>query len=54
MERFALVGILCSHVMVAFIHRMVEGVKILDGVVEIPEIPERPLSFMLHSPSATD
>jgi len=54
MERFVLVGILCSHVMVAFRPRMVEAVKMLDGVAEIPEIPDRPLPFMLHSPSATD
>jgi hypothetical protein len=47
MERFFLVGILCSHVMVAIRPRM-EAVKMLDGVAEIPEIPDRPLSFMLH------
>jgi hypothetical protein len=54
MERFVLVGILCSHVMVAFRPRMVEAVKMLEGEAEIPEIPDRPLPLMLHGPSATD
>lgn len=54
MERFVLVGILCSHVMVAFRPRMVEAVRMLDGVGEIPEIPDRPLPFILHSRSDTE
>ena len=54
MERFVLVGILCSHVMVAFRPRMVEAVKMLQGEVEIPEIRDRPLPLMLHGPSLTD
>ena len=54
MERFVLVGILCSHVMAAFRPRMVEAVKMLEGLAEIPEIPERPLPFMLRGLSVTD
>jgi len=54
MERFVLVGLLCSHVMVAFRPRMVEAVKMLDGEAELPEIPDRPLPLTLHGPSATD
>ena len=42
-------GILCSHVMVAFRPRMVEAVKMLEGEAEIPEIPDRPLPLMQHA-----
>jgi len=54
MERFVLVGILCSHVMVAFRPRMVDAVRMLEGEAEIPEIPDRPLPLMLHGPSVTE
>uniref|UniRef100_A0A0D6QSL1 non-specific serine/threonine protein kinase n=1 Tax=Araucaria cunninghamii TaxID=56994 RepID=A0A0D6QSL1_ARACU len=43
MHRFVLVGILCAHVMVALRPTMVEALKMLEGDVEIPEIPDRPL-----------
>jgi hypothetical protein len=33
---------------------MVEAVKMLEGLAEIPEIPDRPLPLMLHGPSLTD
>jgi hypothetical protein len=54
MERFVLVGILCSHVMVAFRPRMAEAMRMLEGETEIPEIPDRPLPLMLNGPSLTD
>jgi len=53
MERFVLVGILCSHFMVAFRPRMVEALKMLEGEVEIPEMPDNPSPFLLHSLSVT-
>eukprot|EP01018_Ginkgo_biloba_P019341 Gb_33832 [translate_table: standard] len=43
MERFVLVGILCAHVMVAFRPTIVEALKMLEGDIDIPEIPDRPL-----------
>ncbi|KAK4254388.1 hypothetical protein QN277_009777 [Acacia crassicarpa] len=43
MERFLLVGILCSHVMVALRPTISEALKMLEGDVEVPEIPDRPL-----------
>ncbi|XP_057813073.2 probable receptor-like protein kinase At1g11050 [Cryptomeria japonica] len=46
MERFVLVGILCAHVMVAFRPSMVEALKMLEGEVDIPEIPDRPLPLL--------
>jgi serine/threonine protein kinase len=54
MERFVLVGILCSHIMVAFRPRMVEAVRMLEGEAEIPKIRDRPLPLMLHGPCLTD
>lgn len=43
MERFLLVGILCSHVMVALRPTISEALKMLEGDVEVPEIPDRPM-----------
>ncbi|GLJ24911.1 hypothetical protein SUGI_0476600 [Cryptomeria japonica] len=48
MERFVLVGILCSHVMVAFRPSIVEALKMLEGEAQIPEIPDRPLPLTGH------
>ncbi|KAL4183679.1 hypothetical protein AMTRI_Chr11g156320 [Amborella trichopoda] len=55
MERFVMVGILCSHVMVAFRPSMGEALGMLEGDFEVPEIPDRPLplgheSFQWGSP----
>lgn len=44
-ERFVLVGILCAHVMVALRPTITEAVKMLEGDMDIPEIPDRPLPF---------
>ncbi|XP_010269038.2 PREDICTED: probable receptor-like protein kinase At1g11050 [Nelumbo nucifera] len=49
MERFVLVGILCSHVMVALRPTILEALKILEGDIEVPPIPDRP--FPLGYPS---
>ncbi|MCO5556233.1 hypothetical protein L7F22_009779 [Adiantum nelumboides] len=43
MERFVLIGILCAHLLVAFRPTMAQAFKMLQGVVEIPQIPDRPL-----------
>ncbi|KAI5080284.1 hypothetical protein GOP47_0005763 [Adiantum capillus-veneris] len=43
MERFVLIGILCAHLLVAFRPTMAQAFKMLQGVVEVPQIPDRPL-----------
>ncbi|KAK7331613.1 hypothetical protein VNO80_28350 [Phaseolus coccineus] len=43
MERFLLVGILCSHVMVALRPTIADALKMLEGDVEVPQIPDRPM-----------
>ncbi|XP_051132920.1 probable receptor-like protein kinase At1g11050 [Andrographis paniculata] len=42
MERFLLVGILCAHVMVALRPTIVDALKMLEGDIEVPVIPDRP------------
>jgi serine/threonine protein kinase len=49
MTRFVAVGILCAHVMVAYRPTIVEALKMLEGDLEIPEIPDRPLSLTRQS-----
>lgn len=43
MERFVLVGILCAHVMVALRPTILEALKMLEGDIEVPMIPDRPI-----------
>ncbi|CAK9151141.1 unnamed protein product [Ilex paraguariensis] len=43
MERFVLVGILCSHVMVALRPTILDALRMLEGDIETPEIPDRPI-----------
>ncbi|KAL7002013.1 hypothetical protein U1Q18_003163 [Sarracenia purpurea var. burkii] len=43
MERFVLVGILCAHVMVALRPTILDAVKMLEGDIEVPAIPDRPM-----------
>ncbi|XP_014502690.1 probable receptor-like protein kinase At1g11050 [Vigna radiata var. radiata] len=43
MERFVLVGMLCSHLAVASRPTIVEALKMLEGVIDIPKLPERPM-----------
>ncbi|KAJ4839287.1 hypothetical protein Tsubulata_035580 [Turnera subulata] len=43
MERFVLVGILCAHVMVAFRPTIADALKMLEGDIDIPQLPDRPL-----------
>ncbi|XP_052203899.1 probable receptor-like protein kinase At1g11050 [Diospyros lotus] len=43
MERFVLVGILCAHLMVALRPTILEALKMLEGDVEVPVIPDRPV-----------
>lgn len=52
MERFLLVGILCSHVMVASRPTILNALKMLEGDIEVPPIPDRPLThghYVLYS-----
>ncbi|KAF6170562.1 hypothetical protein GIB67_031970 [Kingdonia uniflora] len=54
MDRFVRVGILCAHVMVAFRPTVAEALKMLEGDIDIPRLPDRPLplsheSFRLSS-----
>ncbi|XP_027939661.1 probable receptor-like protein kinase At1g11050 [Vigna unguiculata] len=43
MVRFVHVGMLCAHLVVAFRPTIVEALKMLEGDIEIPELPERPV-----------
>ncbi|KAG0497320.1 hypothetical protein HPP92_002011 [Vanilla planifolia] len=43
MERFVLVGILCAHVMVALRPTIEEALRMLEGDLEVPSVPDRPL-----------
>ncbi|GMQ01849.1 hypothetical protein CsSME_00048334 [Camellia sinensis var. sinensis] len=43
MGRFVLVGILCAHVMVALRPTILDALKMLEGDIEVPEIPDRPI-----------
>ncbi|KAJ6368073.1 hypothetical protein OIU78_000615 [Salix suchowensis] len=43
MERFVLVGILCAHVMVALRPTILVALKLLEGDIEVPPIPDRPM-----------
>jgi hypothetical protein len=45
MERFVLVGILCAHVTVACRPTMPEALRMLEGDVDVPELPDRPQPF---------
>ncbi|XP_057807433.1 probable receptor-like protein kinase At1g11050 [Salvia miltiorrhiza] len=42
MERFLIVGILCAHLMVAFRPTILDALKMLEGDVELPTVPDRP------------
>ncbi|KAG8378230.1 hypothetical protein BUALT_Bualt08G0116100 [Buddleja alternifolia] len=42
MTRFVLVGILCAHVMVALRPTIADALKMLEGDIDIPRLPDRP------------
>ncbi|XP_061365714.1 probable receptor-like protein kinase At1g11050 [Gastrolobium bilobum] len=48
MERFLLVGILSSHVMVDSRPTILDVLKMLEGDIEVPPIPDRPMSHGHH------
>jgi hypothetical protein len=58
MERFVPVGILCAHAMVALRPTIAEAIKMLEGDIYIPNLPDRPvplghesfLSYLIHFP----
>ncbi|RDX83226.1 putative receptor-like protein kinase, partial [Mucuna pruriens] len=43
MERFVHVGMLCAHVVVALRPTIVEALKMLEGDIDIPKLPHRPV-----------
>ncbi|XP_052136399.1 probable receptor-like protein kinase At1g11050 [Oryza glaberrima] len=45
MERFVLVGILCAHVTVACRPTMPEALRMLEGDMDVPDLPERPQPY---------
>ncbi|TKW18089.1 hypothetical protein SEVIR_5G410000v4 [Setaria viridis] len=45
MERFMLVGILCAHVTVACRPTMPEALRMLEGDMDVPDLPDRPQAF---------
>ncbi|XP_048437617.1 probable receptor-like protein kinase At1g11050 [Pyrus x bretschneideri] len=45
MERYLLVGILCAHIMVALRPTILDALKMLEGDIEVPRIPDRPMPF---------
>ncbi|KAH9757143.1 putative receptor-like protein kinase [Citrus sinensis] len=49
MERFVRVGILCAHVMVALRPTIADALKMLEGDIDIPTLPERPLPLTHES-----
>ncbi|KAK1554685.1 hypothetical protein Q3G72_015848 [Acer saccharum] len=49
MERFVQVGILCAHVMVAFRPTIADALKMLEGDIDIPKLPDRPLPLSHES-----
>lgn len=49
MERFVLVGILCAHVMVALRPTISEALKMLEGDIDIPNLPDRPVPLAHES-----
>lgn len=49
MERFVLVGILCAHVTEAARPTILDAMKMLEGDIEVPAIPDRPPPLMLPS-----
>ncbi|KAL8092299.1 putative receptor-like protein kinase At1g11050 [Apium graveolens] len=49
MERFIHVGILCAHVMVALRPTISEALKMLEGDIEVPVLPDRPLPLSHES-----
>ncbi|KAL0438130.1 UNVERIFIED_CONTAM: putative receptor-like protein kinase [Sesamum latifolium] len=53
MERFVRVGLLCAHVMVALRPTIADALKMLEGDIDIPRLPDRPLPLtreMLQMP----
>ncbi|CAI0605571.1 unnamed protein product [Linum tenue] len=42
MERFVLVGMLCAHVMVGFRPTIADALKMLEGDIDVPKLPDRP------------
>ncbi|XP_015581090.3 probable receptor-like protein kinase At1g11050 isoform X2 [Ricinus communis] len=43
MKSFVLVGILCAHVMVALRPTIMDALKMLEGDIDVPPIPDRPI-----------
>lgn len=54
MERFVRVGILCAHVMVALRPTIADALKMLEGDIDIPRLPDRPLPIGYLGPDIID
>ncbi|XP_047961788.1 probable receptor-like protein kinase At1g11050 [Salvia hispanica] len=59
MERFVRVGILCAHVMLALRPTIEDALRMLEGDIDIPRLPDRPLplaqfSFFSYGTSASE
>ncbi|KAL3538541.1 hypothetical protein ACH5RR_001907 [Cinchona calisaya] len=50
MERFVLVGILCAHVTESLRPTVLDAIKMMEGDIEVPEIPDRPSPLLMHPP----
>lgn len=50
LERFVKVGILCAHLMVALRPTILDALKMLQGDIEVPTIPDRPLYAHFNQP----
>nr|CAD1818205.1 unnamed protein product [Ananas comosus var. bracteatus] len=48
MVRFVLVGILCAHAMVALRPTIADALRMLEGDVEVPDVPDRPTPLGFH------
>lgn len=49
MSRFVRIGLLCAHAMVAFRPTIWEALKMLEGDIDIPRLPDRPLPLSHES-----
>ncbi|OAY83233.1 putative receptor-like protein kinase [Ananas comosus] len=48
MVRFVLVGILCAHAMVALRPTIADALRMLEGDLEVPDVPDRPTPLGFH------
>ncbi|CAN1234484.1 Probable receptor-like protein kinase At1g11050 [Linum perenne] len=49
MRRFVMLGILCAHIVAARRPTITEALRMLEGDIEVPDIPDRPLAMSRES-----